>query len=328
MLTRTAATLARRLGGLWRLEMRDSGGASHQASARALVNAAGPWVEDVIGRVAGRNATQHLRLVKGSHIVVPKFWAGSHAYLLQNHDGRVVFVTPFEGDLCLIGTTDVAYTGDPNDAAIDNGEIDYLLAVVNRYARHPLARAGILHAFAGVRPLLDDHIANPSAVSRDYRLELDTEDGRAPLISVFGGKITTFRRLAEQAMEDLMPFFPDLGRPWTRRAPLPGGEIADGNFSAFVAEFVRRHPFLPAALARHYARLYGTRASALIGDAVALGDLGRHFGGLLYEREAQFLIDTEWAHTAQDILERRTKHDLHLDVDAKVQLERWMAAAA
>jgi D-erythritol 1-phosphate dehydrogenase len=325
VLTRTTVTVARRSGGLWQLEMRDLGGFTHRVSARALVNAAGPWVEDVIVRVAGGKATRHVRLVKGSHIVVAKFWPGPQAYVLQSHDGRVVFVLPFAGERCLIGTTDVAYSGDPNAAAIDDGEIDYLLAVVNRYVRRPLARAGILHAFAGVRPLLDDKTANPSAVTRDYLLELDTEQGRAPLLSIFGGKITTFRRLAEQAVEILLPFLPHRGRPWTRSAPLPGGEMPAGNFAAFVAEFAARHPFLPAALAQHYARLYGTRAEALIGEATALGDLGQWFGGLLYEREAQFLVDTEWARTAQDILERRTKHGLGLDRGAQARLEQWMA---
>jgi len=326
VLTRTTATAARRVNGLWQIEMRDSGGLTHRVSARALANAAGPWVEDVINRVAGRNATRHLRLVKGSHIVVPKFWEGPQAYVLQNHDGRVVFVNPFADDLCLIGTTDVAYSGDPSGAAIDESEIDYLLAVVNRYARCPLARAGILHAFSGVRPLLDDNMANPSAVTRDYLLELDTDAGGAPLLSAFGGKITTFRRLAEQAVGLLLPFFPNRGRSWTRSAPLPGGDMTDGNFAAFVADFALRHPFLPAALVRHYARLYGTRADLLIGDATALVDLGRQFGGLLYEREADFLINTEWACTVEDILERRTKHGLHLDRSARTRLAQWMAA--
>ena len=325
VLTRTTATLARRIDGLWQLEMRDAAGRTHRVSARALVNATGPWVEDVIARVAGRHATRHLRLVKGSHIVVSKFWRGPQAYVLQSPDGRVVFAIPFAGELCLIGATDVAYSGDPSAAGIDDGEIDYLFAVVNRYARQALARGSILHAFSGVRPLLDDHTANPSAVTRDYRFELDTEDGRAPLMSIFGGKITTFRRLAEQAVENLMPFLPNRGRPWTRSAPLPGGEMPDGNFAAFAAEFAARHRFLPAALARHYARLYGTRAEALMGDATALADLGQLFGGRLYEREAQFLIDTEWARTAQDILERRTKHGLHLDRDGQARLERWLA---
>jgi D-erythritol 1-phosphate dehydrogenase len=325
VLTRTAATVARRSGGLWQLEMRDSGGVTHRVRARALVNAAGPWVEDVIGRVAGRQATRHVRLVKGSHIVVAKFWHGPQAYVLQSPDGRVVFVSPFAGELCLIGTTDVTYSGDPSGAAIDDGEIDYLLAVVNRYARRPLARSSILHTFAGVRPLFDDQTANPSAVTRDYLFELDTEEGHAPLLSIFGGKITTFRRLAEQAIERLLPFLPHRGRPWTRSAPLPGGEMPDGNFAAFVADFAARHPFLPAALAQHYARLYGTRAEELIGEATALGDLGESFGGLLYEREAQFLIDTEWARTAQDILERRTKHGLRLERGAQARFGRWMA---
>jgi glycerol-3-phosphate dehydrogenase len=327
VLTRTAAVRARRADGFWRIDMRDGAGRGHAVAARALVNAAGPWVEDVIGRVAGRNATRHVRLVKGSHIVVPKFWSGTQAYLLQSDDGRVIFVNPFEGDLCLIGTTDIPYSGVPEDVAIEESEIDYLLGVVNRYARAPIARASIVHAFSGVRPLFDDNAGNPSAVTRDYMFELDTEDGRAPLISAFGGKITTFRRLAEAAIERLGPFFPGLRGPWTRDAPLPGGDIADADFAAFAAGFARRHAFLPPPMARHYARLYGTRAHDLVGDARALNDLGRHFGGLAYERELRFVMDTEWAQTAEDVLERRTKHGLHLDAGQRSALAQWMAAA-
>jgi D-erythritol 1-phosphate dehydrogenase len=327
VLTRTAAVRARRVDGLWRLELRDGNGDSHAVAARALVNAAGPWVEDVIGRVAGRNATRRIRLVKGSHIVVPKFWSGPQAYLLQSDDGRVIFVNPFEGDLCLIGTTDIPYSGDPENVVIDDQEIDYLLAVVNRYARAPVARESIVHAFSGLRPLFDDNADNPSAVTRDYIFELDTEDGRAPLISAFGGKITTFRRLAEHAIERLAPFFPGLGGPWTRDAPLPGGDIADADFAAFATAFARRHAFLPQLLAWHYARLYGTRGDDLLGEARTLADLGRHFGGLVYEREVRFVMDTEWARTAEDVLERRTKHGLRLDAGRRSALAHWMAAA-
>jgi len=327
VLTRTAATAARRVDGLWHVELRDETGADHQVAARALVNAAGPWVEDVIARVAGRNTSQRLRLVKGSHIVVPKFWRGPHAYLLQNDDRRVVFVNPYEGDLCLIGTTDIPYSGRPEDAAIDDAEIEYLLAAVNRYAREPVARSSILHAFSGVRPLFDDNADNPSAVTRDYMLELDVEAGRAPLLSVFGGKITTFRKLAEQAIERLAPFLPDVGRRWTGAVPLPGGDIADADLAGFTVALSRRRAFLPPSLAQHYAGLYGTRADELLGDAKAVADLGEHFGGLLYQREVQFLIDTEWARDASDILERRTKHGLHLGADAKARLEGFMAAA-
>jgi glycerol-3-phosphate dehydrogenase len=326
VLTRTAATAARRQDGLWRLEMCDSSGVPHRVAAKALVNAAGPWVEDVVGRVAGRNAKRHVRLVKGSHIVVPKFWRGPQAYLLQNDDGRVVFVNPYEGNLCLIGTTDVPYAGVPEHVQIDDAEIDYLLAVVDRYMCHPIARERVLHAFSGVRPLFDDKADNPSAVTRDYAFEIDTEQGRAPLLSVFGGKITTFRKLAEHAMEKLAPFFPHIGRAWTRAAPLPGGNIPSTDFEAFATDFARRRPFLSQPLARHYARLYGTRADELVGDTRALADLGQHFGGNFYEREARFLIATEFATAVDDILERRTKHGLHLDEASKLRFERWMTA--
>jgi D-erythritol 1-phosphate dehydrogenase len=325
VLTRMAVTRAHRADGLWRLELRDGDGFSHQVAARALVNAAGPWVADVIGRLCGRTARRDVRLVKGSHIVVPKFWSGPQAYVLQNHDGRVVFVTPYEGNLCLIGTTDIAYAGAPEQVEIEQEEVEYLLAAVNRYASDSIARHRILHAFSGVRPLLDDNADNPSAITRDYAFEIDAERGKAPLLSIFGGKITTFRMLAEHAVEKLAAFLPRAGRAWTRTAPLPGGDIENADFEVFAADFVRRRGFLPQSLARHYARLYGTRADSLVGDAGAVSDLGRHFGGNLYEREAEFLIGTEFARTAEDILERRTKHGLHLDNKARLEFEQWMA---
>ncbi|MBV8566327.1 MAG: glycerol-3-phosphate dehydrogenase [Methylobacteriaceae bacterium] len=326
ILTRTAATSARRADGLWQVDMRGEGGEVHRAGARILVNTAGPWVEDVISRVAGRNTRRHVRLIKGSHIIVPKFWEGGHAYLLQNTDKRVVFVNPYEEDLCLVGTTDIPYSGSPDDVAADDGEIDYLIGIVNRYAKRQLKRADVLRSYAGVRPLFDDSAANPSAVTRDYAFDLDAAGGQAPLISVFGGKITTFRRLAEHAMERLAPFLPGCAGSWTRSAKLPGGDIAGGDFEGFVAEVAGKYPFLTAGLARHYGRLYGTRAHALIGNARRIEDLGDHFGGLFYEREARFVRETEWAQTAEDVLDRRTKHGLHLNAAEIQRFREWMAA--
>jgi glycerol-3-phosphate dehydrogenase len=268
-----------------------------------------------------------VRLVKGSHIVVPKFWDGPQAYLFQNHDKRVIFVNPYEGDLCLIGTTDVPYAGAAEDAAVDEDEVDYLLSAVNRYVRRELTRADIHHAFSGVRPLYDDNAANPSAVTRDYVFDTDGGDGRAPMLSVFGGKITTYRKLAEHAMAELTAVFPKMKAAWTARAPLPGGEFPDADFTAFLAEWQRRHAWLPPDLARHYARLYGTRADEVVGNVRSLSGLGRHFGGLLYEREARYLRDAEWAQTAEDILHRRTKHGLHLDRSVREAFENWLRAA-
>ncbi len=329
ILPRTAATSARREDGLWRVEMRGENGTPHQVLARALVNSAGPWVEDVIGRVAGRNSQYKVRLVKGSHIVVPKFWEGPQAYLFQNDDKRVIFVNPYEGNLCLIGTTDIPYTGKPEDVAIEESEIDYLLRVVNRYAAKPLVRSDVVSSFSGVRPLYDnDSDASASAVTRDYVFEVDDAGGSAaPFLSVFGGKITTFRKLAEHALDKLDKTFPKAGKAWTAGATLPGGDIPDADFGAFLRRLRGDYSWLPADLADHYAHLYGTRAAALLGPAKTMADLGRPLGGLLYEREASFLRETEWAVTAADVLQRRTKHGLHMSADEKLDFAIWMDAA-
>ena len=329
ILTRTAATSARRGDGkLWLVTMKGEDGATSTVRARALVNSAGPWVEDVVGRVAGRNTSYRVRLVKGSHIVVPKFWDGPQAYLFQNDDKRVIFVNPYEGNLCLIGTTDIPYEGNPADVSIEQAEIDYLLRVVNRYAAKPLRQDDIVSSFSGVRPLYDNNAeANASAVTRDYVFEVDDPEGQPPLLSVFGGKITTFRKLAEHALDRLTTTFPQMGRAWTADATLPGGDLPDADFPAFLSALRAEYPWLPADLAEHYAHLYGTRARALLGGAKAVEALGRHHGALLYGREVDFLRDTEWALTPADVLTRRTKHGLHMSVDERLAFERTMEAA-
>ena len=309
VLARTAVTRARRADGAWAVELTNSGGAVSIVRARALVNAAGPWVENVISSVIGAKSARKVRLVKGSHIVTHKFWEGPQAYLLQNRDKRVIFVNPYENDLALIGTTDIPYDGRAEDVRIDDDEIDYLLAAVNRYTRKQLTRGDILHSFSGVRPLYDDNSANPSAVTRDYVFDLD---GAPPLLSVFGGKITTYRKLAEHALQKLKPFFPAMQADWTATASLPGGDMPGADFDRYLSELRTKLPWLPADLAHHYARLYGNRAWALIGKAASLSALGRHFGGLLYDAEINYLRANEWLTTADDLLERRTKHGLHL----------------
>jgi glycerol-3-phosphate dehydrogenase len=324
---RTAVASARRTGGLWQATLRAADGTTRTLRARALVNAAGPWVEQVIGGVLGANAARRVRLVKGSHIVVRKFWDGPHAYLLQNDDRRVIFVNPYEGDLCLIGTTDIPYDGAAEDVAIDAAERAYLCRVVNRYMRRQIGHADILHEFSGVRPLYDDNAANPSAVTRDYVFDVEGGEGAPPLLSVFGGKITTYRRLAEHALQKLAPFFPRMAGDWTRAAPLPGGDMPGADFATWLAAFQRDHAFLSPALAQHYARLYGTRAGALLDGARSLDDLGRHFGGLLYAREAAYLRATEWAQSAEDVLYRRTKHHLHMTPAERDDFAAWMAHA-
>ena len=322
--TRTACSSIRRTGDLWTIEMTDTvTGAKSEAKARCVVNTAGPWVNDLIGRVAGLNSSRSVRLVKGSHIIVPKFWEGRQAYLVQNPDKRVIFINPYQNDLALIGTTDIPYEGRPGLDEAAGNEIAYLIKSVNRYFKQQLTEADIVHSFSGVRPLYDDNAANPSAVTRDYIFEVDAGAGQAPLLSVFGGKITTFRKLSDHALERLKPFFPKMGPAWTGSATLPGGDMRDADFDQFLGDIKVRYPWLPADLAKHYARLYGTRLHALIGKAIGIDDLGIAFTPLFREREAQFLMETEWAQTANDILERRTKHGLHMTPAQRQAFVAW-----
>lgn len=322
ILTRTACVSARREQDHWRIELKEeTTGLTRTIRARALVNAAGPWVREVIGKVAGLNASRNVRLVKGSHLVVPKFWDGPQAYLVQNSDKRVIFINPYEEDLCLIGTTDVPYEGDAGSVTMSEDEVDYLLAAVGRYFERAPKKADILQRFSGVRPLYDDDAENPSAVTRDYVFDLD--DKGPPLLSVFGGKITTFRKLAEQALQKLHPYFPESGPDWTAGAALPGGDIADADYEGFLAETKLQYDWLPEPLANHFGRLYGTRLRRLLGQSKSLEDLGAHFGGSFYEAEARYLMDQEWALTPEDILERRTKHGLHLTKDEHQNFEAW-----
>ena len=323
VMTRTAATAARRVDELWEVEFTAADGAQSKVKAKAIANAAGPWVETVINGVAGSNSPRRVRLVKGSHIIVPKFWEGPQAYLFQNNDKRVIFVNPYEGDMALIGTTDIPYEGRAEDVAIDGRETDYLLAAINRYLKVPITRDQVIHAFSGVRPLYDDNAENPSAVTRDYVFDVT---GEPPMLSVFGGKITTYRKLAEHALEKLKPFFPAMKPAWTATAPLPGGDMPDADFERFLAELRKVQPWLPAELAHHYARLYGTRTTDVLNGARDLAGLGQHFGGLLYQAEIDYLRRAEWARTAEDVLDRRTKHGLHITPDQRAAVQRFMGA--
>jgi glycerol-3-phosphate dehydrogenase len=323
VMTRTAATAARRVNGGWEVAFTAADGTQSKVRAKAIANAAGPWVENVINGVAGSNSPRRVRLVKGSHIIVPKFWEGPQAYLFQNDDKRVIFVNPYEGDMALIGTTDIPYEGRAEDVAIDESETAYLLTAVNRYLKTPIARDAVIHAFAGVRPLYDDNAENPSAVTRDYVFDVT---GEPPMLSVFGGKITTYRKLAEHALDKLKPFFPDMAGAWTATAPLPGGDIPEGDFERFLGQLQTAQPWLPAQLAHHYARLYGTRTTVLLNGAHDLAGLGQHFGGLLYQAEIDYLRKAEWARTAEDVLDRRTKHGLHITHGQRAAVQHFMGA--
>lgn len=323
VLTRTACTTAQRENGRWRVTtVNAQTGETRDFLAKAVVNAAGPWVNDVITDVTGSNSSRKVRLVKGSHIVVPKFWEGPNAYLVQNHDKRVIFINPYEGDKALIGTTDIPYEGRAEDVQPDEMEIAYLIAAVNRYFKKKLVRDDVVQAFSGVRPLFDDGKGNPSAVTRDYVFDLHTEEN-APLLNIFGGKITTYRELAERAVQKLAAFFPELGKEWTRNSSLPGGDIANSDYEAFAANLKVRFAWMPGSLRNHYGRLYGTRISMIVGNAGSLDELGQHFGGTLYEAEARYLVEHEWAQTAEDILWRRTKHRLRLGKDEQAVFEAW-----
>jgi glycerol-3-phosphate dehydrogenase len=292
-------------------------------SARAVVNAAGPWAGRMLNHITGE--PDPLRLVKGSHIVVPRLYDGDHAYILQNDDKRIVFTIPYEGRFTVVGTTDVAYSGDAEHVSIAPEEISYLCAAVNRWFRQPLQPESIVSTYAGVRPLIDDEQSDPSAVTRDYVFDLRGGGDEPVLLSVFGGKLTTYRPLAETVLSKLKPFFPQMPGPWTGAAPLPGGDIPGADIDAFETAFVRDHPWLAPDIARRYARAYGDRVEIVLDGARGIADLGRHFGAGLYQREVEYLIDHEWAETAEDILWRRTKIGLHIAPDGVAALERWLA---
>lgn len=291
--------------------------------ARAAVNATGPWVSRFAREVSPVSACHSVRLVKGSHIVVPRLYDHRFAYLLQNEDRRIVFAIPYERDFTLIGTTDVEYEGDPAAVRITAEEIGYLCAAVSRYFARPVLPAQVVWSYSGVRPLLDDDAANPSSVTRDYALELDRHP--APLLSVFGGKITTYRKLAESAVDMLARELGSAAGAWTARALLPGGDLPRGIYAGFLRSLERAHPWLPPALRYRYAHAYGTRVAHILRGASSMADLGEELLPQLHEREAEYLCDAEMAQTAEDILWRRTRLGLRVGTGGVGRLEEWLA---
>ncbi len=325
---RTRCVSAKREQGLWQatlLDIREA--ATTIVTARALVNAAGPWAAEVANIVSGRDAGKKLRLVKGSHLVVPRLYEGDQSYVLQNEDRRVIFAMPYEADYTVIGTTEIPFEGDPLTAQISTDEIVYLCAAVSRYFRKPLSPRDVVESFSGVRPLYDDGAKNASAATRDYVLDLDAPEGGAPLLSVFGGKITTYRRLAEDAIERLAPYLkPPPGRAWTATAPLPGGDMEDGDFDKFLRTLRGKYPWLDAATVTRLARAYGTRAGLILGNARGACDLGVQFDAGLFQAEIDYLIDQEFAITAEDILWRRSKRGLHLSPAERARVSAYLDA--
>ena len=326
VLTRTELIDAHRAGAAWEARLRLADGGEAAVAARALVNAGGPWAMRVAGRVGAAHGNAALRLVKGSHVVVPRLYDGGHAYLLQNDDRRIVFVLPFEEDFTLIGTTEDAFEGDPAAVECSDADAVYLCRAVSRWFARPVLPATILWRYAGVRPLYEDHAANASAVTRDYVLILDAPPGSAPLLSVLGGKITTYRRLAEAALDRLRPAFPTMPGGWTDRTPLPGGDLAGGEVAPATEALRRGFPWLDPLLARRLIRRYGSEAAAMLDGAKAMGDLGIDFGAGLTAAEVGWLRREEWAATAEDILWRRTKLGLRLDAAQQRQLADHLGA--
>ncbi|MEO3431814.1 glycerol-3-phosphate dehydrogenase [Inquilinus sp. CAU 1745] len=325
ILVRTRCVSARREEDQWRATLRDeTTGAEREVTAKILVNAAGPWVDSFLKNVAGRDCKASLKLVKGSHIIVPRLYEGEHAYILQNADRRVIFAIPYE-DFTLIGTTDIVYEGDPGKVAISEEEIRYLCDAVGRYFDKPVSPDEIVSSYSGVRPLYDDRQDNPSAVTRDYVFDVEAPGGDAPLLSIYGGKITTYRKLAEHALEKLSPHLPALKPAWTAAEPLPGGDVPDRDIDRFLAGLRSAFPCLPEDLAKRYCRLYGTLCHRFLDGVVSMDDLGIHFGASLYEREVRYLVDHEWARTAEDVLWRRTRLGLTMPEEGRVRLEAWLA---
>jgi glycerol-3-phosphate dehydrogenase len=322
---RTRCVAARIEGGVWWLDLRAPDAPPRRLRARALVNAAGPWVSSVLGGVVGQNAPARIRMVKGSHIVVPRLFAHDGCYIFQNADRRICFAIPYEDDFTLIGTTDQDYQGDPAAVTASAEEEAYLCAAVTEYFRRPVTRADIVWRYAGVRPLRDDGARAAQEARRDYSLELTAPPGAPPLLSVFGGKITTYRVLAEAALHKLAPHIPGMGPPWTAGAALPGGDFPWDGKPALIAGLAARYPFLSAATCNRLARLYGTLAADMLGDARSPADLGRDFGAGLTEREVRWLMRHEWARTAKDVLWRRTKLGLRLSQAQARGLADWMA---
>ncbi|ATP51734.1 glycerol-3-phosphate dehydrogenase [Pseudomonas sp. ITEM 17296] len=306
IVTRTRCLRAERVDGVWQVELQHADGSLQSIRARALVNAAGPWVASFIKDDLKLDAPYGIRLIQGSHLIVPRLYEGEHAYILQNEDQRIVFCIPYLDRFTLIGTTDREYSGDPAQVKITEAETDYLLKVVNAHFNHQLSRADILHTYSGVRPLCNDESDNPSAVTRDYTLALSAGEGQAPLLSVFGGKLTTYRKLAESAMAELKPFFTQMRASWTATAPLPGGEDMT-TAQALTDAILAQYGWLPVDIAKRWAVTYGSRVWRLLEGIQGPEGLGQAIGGGLFSREVDYLRSEEWAVDAADILWRRTK---------------------
>lgn len=325
--TRTRVTSARRVDGTWQVTFEDQRtGTNETVRARLLVNAAGPWVDEVIIGALGENGAHNVRLVKGSHIVTKKLFEHDKCYFFQNDDGRPIFAIPYEQDYTLIGTTDLDYEGDPADVRISEAEIDYLLAAVGAYFARPVTREDIVWSYSGVRPLFDDGASTSKEATRDYVLKRVGAGSEAPLINVFGGKLTTYRRLAQKVVDMVGDAIGAKGTRWTAEGRLPGGDFPPTGYEALVEKMRRTYPGFEQSLIRRLVRSYGTETPAVLGDAESAADLGEHFGAGLHAREVDYLVAREWAQTADDVLWRRSKLGLKVNKEDKARLAAYMAA--
>ncbi|KZM52186.1 glycerol-3-phosphate dehydrogenase [Labrenzia sp. OB1] len=326
VLTRTKCIAAHREGDLWKVVLKDlATGEETTVSARVLVNAAGPWVAEMLQGIAGARSESRVRLVKGSHIIVPSRFDHDRCFIFQNGDGRIVFAIPYEEKFTLIGTTDIDYHGDLGSVRITDDEIDYLCKAASEYLDTPVSPDEVVHTYSGVRPLYDDGAKDAKAATRDYVLELEGGETEPPVLSVFGGKITTYRKLAEEALKKLEAYLPFKRGVWTAYAPLPGGDFKVDGFDEEVARLGRDFAFLDTAFATRLIRLYGTDARLFLMEATSLEDLGCCFGSNLYEAEVKWLIDREWARTADDVLWRRTKLGLVLSAEERGELDGFIS---
>ncbi len=324
VLTRTTCTNAQRDGARWRVTLHAEGAGPREVTARALVNVAGPWAKQFINKNMHLSTPFGLKLVKGSHIVVPHLYAGDHAFILQNDDRRVVFVYPYEG-YTLIGTTDVEHAGDPGDCTASAAEIDYLCRAANRYFARTVTAADVVWSYCGIRPLFDDGAKNVSKITRDYTLRVEGDAQTAPVLSVFGGKITTYRKLAEHTLEKLTAWFPQMKPPWTERALLPGGDLGGLSPLAFLDRLQADHPALPRGVLQSIAQRHGDATPVVLGATKTVADLGARFGADLYAREVDYFMAHEWARRADDVFWRRTKAGLHSNSLEKQALATYMA---
>lgn len=323
--TRTKCSGAARGTDSWKLTLTEKDGQDSEVKARILVNAAGPWVDEVANLAGHFSDDAGVRLVKGSHIVTAKLFDGDHGYIFQSADGRVIFAMPYEGNHTLIGTTDVDWNLSQGKVTISDDEIGYLCGAVNEYFEEDISADDVVWTYAGVRPLYDDKATSASVATRDYVFDLNGDGTRqAVLLSIYGGKLTTFRKLAEHAMKKLGDFLPNLPARWTHAATLPGGDFPVGDRAAFIKELQADYAWLAKDITQRLFRSYGIAARDILGNARSAKDLGKHFGCGLYAAEVRYLVEQEFAQTAEDILWRRSKLGLHMNDDAAAKIDAWL----